>query len=165
MAKVQSKKTGSTAGRNPDRRNGKAWKKDRFKPTKKRTDSAELRYIEVLARRHRQKEENIARRAEEARLAELLAEAKAAQKAAELEAKAAAEVEMLEEQARKSRERSALKKVALAIFCYNTTTTIDHAPCVLEKGHRISENPTPCRSRKGQILIDYGVEEILAMLM
>ena len=116
MAKVQSKKTGSTAGRNPERRNGKAWKKDKYKQPKKRTPEAEMRYYVILEGRLRRKEANIARRAEEARLAKLLAEHKAAQKAAELEAKAATEVEKLEEQARKNRENASLRKAVEQYF-------------------------------------------------
>ena len=65
--KPDKKKTGSSAGRNPDRRNGKAWKKPK-KPANAPTPERVMRNYEVLTRRQRTKEANIARR-EAARLA------------------------------------------------------------------------------------------------
>jgi len=117
MATAQSKKTGSSAGRNPDRRNGKAWKKKpkTKNPNKLRTPEAELRYVQILNARAARKNANIARRAEEKRLAEILAAKREADRLADLAAREALEIAMVEEQARKSRERAALKKIAKAL--------------------------------------------------
>lgn len=79
MAKTQGKKSTSST-RNPDRRNGKAWKKDKNKLPKKKTNpTAERvdRKYEILKARQRRKEENLARRDAEKAAAEALALMKA----------------------------------------------------------------------------------------
>lgn len=74
MASAPKKKSAST-GRNSDRRNGKAWKKDKFKPAKAKTPERQLKDAMVREARHRRKEANIAVRAEKARAEKILKEA------------------------------------------------------------------------------------------
>jgi hypothetical protein len=128
MAKQKGKSSGGT--KNPERRNGKAWKKP--KTPKVKSHERELKDFAIRMERERRKQKNIARR--------------------EAEAAAQAEIE-----ARKAAEKA-------AAMCGNTTTTIDHAPCVLDKGHRNGENATGCRSAFGKKQIEDGLREIVAMV-
>lgn len=72
MAATQKKKTVVPGSRNPERRCGKAWKKDRFKEPKKRTPEAERRYQTVLEERARRRERNLLARQREADAQEAL---------------------------------------------------------------------------------------------
>lgn len=61
MATQQKKKAVTPGSRNPERRNGKAWKKP-SKPKPVRTPEKELAYQLVLSERARKKEANLLRR-------------------------------------------------------------------------------------------------------
>lgn len=86
MAKQKGKKA-SSGSTNSDRKNGKAFKKNRHKPAPPKTDARILRDIQILGERARRREEGMARHAEEqARKAEAL-ERLAADRLAEAAAK------------------------------------------------------------------------------
>ena len=79
MASQSKKKTGSSAGRNPDRKCGKAWKKPkpvRAAPTPER----QAKDAHIVELRLRRKESNIARREAEKAAAELKAAEEALEK-------------------------------------------------------------------------------------
>lgn len=84
MAKSQKK--GVNTGRNPDRRNGKAWKKNAGDKARVRTPERQLKDAQIKAARQNRMLANIERREAEAAAA------------AELEAMRAAELELQLEQ-------------------------------------------------------------------
>jgi GAF domain-containing protein len=92
MPTRQGKKS-NKGDRNPNRRNGKAWKKHPETGKRVRTPERQEKDAQIVELRLRRKETNQARRAEEKRLAEELAEqvaAEVAQKVAQENSRIAA---------------------------------------------------------------------------
>lgn len=87
MAQQKKKSPSATGGRNPDRRNGKAWKKNKNKIKPARTADRAYRDMEILREREARREAGMERHRQKL---EERAEA-AAQLAAEIAAQAEAE--------------------------------------------------------------------------
>jgi len=72
MAKGRQSKKTSSGTRNPDRPNGKAWKKNKFKPKRVRTPERQEKDLMIRMAREKRRQEGMARHAAEKAAAEAL---------------------------------------------------------------------------------------------